>query len=120
MADTATVESSVVKKTGQGKRGPWTLYVAKLNDGREAGGFDNVQPGDVVEIETVQNGDYTNYNFKKLKDQPAGGGQTAAPAQSNDQPAAGGRDPRVVKILVLIAEQVGVDREKVMAILEEN
>lgn len=120
-----TVQSCTFKKSGNGARGPWTLYTVVLNDGREATGFDQVNPGETVEVTETQNGQYTNLNYKKV------GGTQAAPAaqqqqqqaQPQGQPAAtpgvaGTGDPRVLKMAILIAEQIGVSKEAIMEVLQ--
>lgn len=99
---TYKVTSSEVKKTGvrttkNGKQMPWTLYVLTVEGSDlKPSGFDKVEAGDYVTIKETQNGDYTNYNYSKV--------------DSENQPAAvstgGGSDPRAVKLLVLIAEQL--------------
>ena len=113
-----TVESSSVFKQGVGANGPWTIYKLKLvGDPQEPTGFDPVQPGDKVTITQVQNGNYTNLNYKKVDAQPAAAApaqQAAAPAAA---PAAGNSDPRVVKLLVVIAEQIGVDKNQILNVL---
>jgi hypothetical protein len=105
------VTSVEVKKTGQGPKGPWTLYNITVddNESKYISGFDKVEVGDTVEVSSVQNGEYTNWNYKKPK---ASKGSTAAPS------AGGAADPRTLKLLVVIAEQVGVEKETVLSILE--
>lgn len=109
----ATVKSIEVKKEGVGKKGPWKLYKVVTEDGQEPTGFDYVSPGDVIDIESVQNGEYTNLNYKKAK-------LSAAPAAAPAASGGGTSDKRVLKLLVLVAQQVGVDQQEVMAILEDN
>lgn len=105
-----TVASSTVFKQGVGAKGPWTIYKLTLQgDPQEPTGFDQVQPGDKVTLETVQNGQYTNLNYKKVKPVQAAPAATGAPAGSSDQ--------RVLKLLLLIAEQMGIDKEKQLEVL---
>lgn len=122
----ATVSTCTVFKTGTGKKGPWTLYKVVTTDGQEPSGFDLVQPGEIIEITSVQNGQYTNLNYKKV----AGAQVAAAPAAApytppTAQPAAApqavapaANDPRVLRLLVLIATQVGIPNEQIMGIVE--
>lgn len=114
-----TVESATVFKQGTGAKGPWTIYKLTLQgDAQQPTGFDQVVPGDKVTVEQVQNGQYTNLNYKKVQ---APQGQ-AAPAQGATAPAAAapaatGNDPRVIKLLVMIAEQIGCDKNAILDIL---
>lgn len=123
----ATVSTCTVFKQGNGKKGPWTLYKVVTTDGQEPSGFDFVNPGELIELTSVQNGQYTNLNYKKV----AGAQVAAAPAQApytppTAQPAAApqavtppaGNDPRVLRLLVLIATQVGIPNEQIMGIVE--
>lgn len=89
---------------------PWTIYKAVV-EGRDGfvTGFDKVEPGSMVTIEAVQNGEYTNYNYKAVKN------SQAAPSAS---PASGGSDKTNLRVLVFVAEllaeiapQVGLDRD---------
>lgn len=122
----ATVQSSAIFKQGTGAKGPWTLYKVMTTDGQEPTGFDFVQPGEIIELTQTQNGQYTNLNYKKST-------MAAAPAQVAPNPAyaqpapvgAGtptptpaGNDPRVLKLMVTMAEQVGVPAETIKGILE--
>lgn len=105
----------------------WTMYKAVLQGyNGEVVGFDAVNPGDMVTLEEKQNGQYTNVNYKAVK---AGEAQ-AAPAQAQAQPAyvapgaapvaAGNEDKRVLKLLVLMAEQMAIPAEAIKEILEGN
>ena len=113
-----TVESSSVKKQGVGAKGPWTIYQLKIvGDPQEPTGFDPVNPGDKVTISQVQNGKYTNLNYEKVESQ-APAAQAQQPATTPvGAPAAGSSDPRVVKLLVVIAEQIGVDKNQILNVL---
>lgn len=105
-------------KSGTGKNGkPYTMYKAQLADGREATGFVQVAPGTMVEVTETQNGQYTNLNYALQQGnaaQAAPDQQQAAPAAT---PAASGSDPRVLKLMVLICEQVGVPTERIQEVL---
>lgn len=110
-----TVESSAVFKQGTGAKGPWTIYKLKLvGDPQEPTGFDAVSPGDKVTIVQKKNGEYVNLNYSKVE-APAGAA-AQAPAQASPAPAGGG-DARVMKLLVVVAEQVGVDKNQILDIL---
>ena len=105
-------ENGVQFKTGTGKRGPWTLYKVTTTDGQEPTGFDFVQNGETIEITQTQNGQYVNLNYTKVD--PAAV-QQAAPAPAAPATSA---DPRALKLLVLIAQQMGVDQTRVANILD--
>lgn len=86
---------------------PWTIFKVTV-EGREGfvTGFDKVNPGEMVTIKEVQNGDYTNYNYEKVKDAP----QTTV--------SSGGSDKTTLRVVVLMAEllaeiapQVGLERD---------
>lgn len=119
----AIVSTCTVFKTGTGKKGPWTLYKVTTQDGQEPTGFDFVNPGDAIEVTQTQNGQYTNLNYKKVDGAaapaaaPATSPGAAAPAAG--QPAAGASDPRVLRLLIVMAEQIGVPNERIMEILEK-
>lgn len=68
-----------IKKEGTGKKGPWKMFQAVLDDGRKATGFDQVHVGDWVEV--TQDGQYLNY---KKVDKPQNGPANApqSPQQS--------------------------------------
>ncbi len=102
-------------KNGSGAKGPWTLYKAIL-EGTDIkpSGFAALQPGDMVTVEEKINGEYTNYNYTKVK-----AGASAAPAPST-QPAVSGGDPRALKLLTVIAEQIGVEKQVILDILAGN
>lgn len=122
------VVSSEVKKTGtsnkNGKAIPWTLYVLTL-EGTDIkpGGFAKVEPGDMIVVKEVKNGDYTNYNYEKAEvgevTAPDDGATAPVSAQPASTPTAtgSGADPRALKLLVLVAEQIGVDKNQIMDIL---
>lgn len=127
-----TVESAAIFKQGQGAKGPWTLYKLKLvGDPQEPTGFDPVAYGDKVTLQqsptTGKDGkQYTNLNYTK-----SAGSVAAAPAQAAlgqqyqaQAPAAApqaaapvGADPRVLKMLVKIADHIGIDRNETLDIL---
>lgn len=114
-----TVKTATVFKTGTGAKGPWTIYKLTLeNDPQEPTGFDQVQPGDQVDVTQTQNGQYTNLNYKKVE----GAAAAAAPAQgaapASAPAASGSSDARVLKLLVIIAEQVGVDKDQILEVLQ--
>lgn len=131
---TAIVANCVQFKTGTGKRGPWTLYKVTTTDGQEPTGFDFVQNGETIEITQTQNGQYVNLNYAKVDPaavQQAAPAAAPAPAQAPYQapaaqpvaapaPAAPATsaDPRALKLLVLIAQQMGVDQTRVANILD--
>lgn len=126
----AIVANCVQFKTGTGKRGPWTLYKVTTTDGQEPTGFDFVQNGETIEITQTQNGQYVNLNYAKVDPatvQQAAPAAAPAPAQAPYQaPAAApaqaapatSADPRALKLLVLIAQQMGVDQTRVANILD--
>lgn len=115
-----TVESASVFKQGTGTNGAWIIYKLKLvGDPQEPTGFDMVMAGDkvtVAQAETTKNGKtYKNLNYKKVEGaQGASTNNAVAPAQTA---SAGGGDPRVVKLLVVIAEQIGVDKNQILNVL---
>jgi hypothetical protein len=115
-----TVESASVFKQGEGTKGPWTIYKLKLvGNQQEPTGFDMVMAGDkvtVAQTETTKNGKtYKNLNYTKVEGaQAASTSNVAAPAQTA---SAGGGDPRVVKLLIVIAEQIGVDKNQILSVL---
>lgn len=127
----AIVANCVQFKTGQGKRGPWTLYKVTTTDGQEPTGFDFVNNGEAIEVTQTQNGQYVNLNYAKVDPSAV---QQAAPAAAPAayqppaaQPAATpvaapapatSADPRALKLLVLIAQQMGVDQTRVANILD--
>ena len=128
---TAIVANCVQFKTGTGKRGPWTLYKVTTTDGQEPTGFDFVQNGETIEITQTQNGQYVNLNYAKVDPaavQQAAPAAAPAPAPAAyqapaAQPAAApapatSADPRALKLLVLIAQQMGVDQTRVANILD--
>lgn len=115
------VLTSEVKKTGSsttknGAQRPWTLYVLTL-EGTDIkpSGFEKVQPGDMVSLKAVENVKdgvtYTNHNYEKVDTGTTSQAQTAS---------TGGEDKRVLKLLTVIAEQIGVDRQQLMDILQEK
>lgn len=109
------VISSEVFKQGTGSKGPWAIYQVQLEGypgNHRITGFDAVQPGQLVTVEATQNGEYTNYNYKIVK-----GASPTATAPSKTTGVAGS-DPRALKLLVLIAEQVGVSPDEIAAVLE--
>lgn len=114
-----TVATATVFKTGTGAKGPWTIYKLTLvGDAQEPTGFDQVVPGDKVTVTQTQNGQYTNLNYKKVQG-AAAAPAAAAPAATAPNAAApvAGSDPRIMKMLVTIAEQVGVDKNAILDIL---
>ena len=124
---TGTVANCAQYKTGVGANGPWTLYEVTLADGQKARGFTFVTNGQTVELDSVQNGQYTNLNYKVLKDgaAPAQNPQPVAqpaytppaPAQTIQAPTPTS-DPRALKLLVLIANQMAIDTNQINDILE--
>ena len=131
---TAIVANCVQFKTGQGKRGPWTLYKVTTTDGQEPTGFDFVNNGETIEVTQTQNGQYVNLNYAKVDPAAVQQAPVAAPAAAPvayqppaAQPAAApvaapapatSADPRALKLLVLIAQQMGVDQTRVANILD--
>lgn len=108
-----TVKSQEVFKTGTGPKGPWTLYKITV-DGYDSGksfitGFDPVSVGDKVTITQKQNGEFVNHNYTKVK---TGGVAASAPAGNADDVK------KALKLMVLVAEQVGVEKEKIMEVLQ--
>lgn len=95
----ATVKGTVTAvddiQRGKGRKGPWARRRVAVN-GEWYGGFlgkdtadaEHVEIGDVVELTTVQNGEYTNYDsltiIQKAQQAPAAIGSTSAPASSKD------------------------------------
>jgi len=127
----AIVANCVQFKTGQGKRGPWTLYKVTTTDGQEPTGFDFVNNGETIEVTQTQNGQYVNLNYAKVDPTAVQQAPAAAPAPAAQpayqpptaQPAAApapatSADPRALKLLVLIAQQMGVDQTRVANILD--
>lgn len=138
-----TVESVELFKKGtisKGKRKgqTWRLWQIETEEGTDAKGFDKVKEGDEVEIfETTtydEDGDpeYTNTNFRVVKG-GAKKAKKAAPADDDDddddeeeapeksaKAVSTGSDKRIMKLLVVIAEQIGVDKEEIDQILEEK
>lgn len=127
----AIVANCVQFKTGQGKRGPWTLYKVTTTDGQEPTGFDFVNNGETIEVTQTQNGQYVNLNYAKVDPAAVQQAPAAAPApaaQPAYQPPAAApvaapapatsADPRALKLLVLIAQQMGVDQTRVANILD--
>lgn len=138
----AIVQSCTQFKTGVGKKGPWTLYKVVTTDNQEPTGFDYVQPGEYIEVTQTQNGQYTNLNYAKAAPgaapapapaQPApapaaapapyqapAAAPAAAPAPVAAAPVAGGNDPRLLRLLVIMAEAMGVQKEQIMEVLENR
>jgi hypothetical protein len=113
------VASSEIVKQGVGAKGPWTLYKAKLNGNpQEPVGFEPVQAGDKVTVTQTTNKGYTNLNFKKVAAEAAPStGSIAAPTVATTAESSN-NDKRVVKLLVLMAEQMGIDKNQILDILE--
>lgn len=102
------VKSVSVLKTGSGDKGPWTLYELELEGyDKRVKGFHKVEVGDMVDVTVKENGQYTNYNYTKAK---STGGSTSA--------GGGASDPRALKLLTVVAEQVGVDKQVILDILD--
>lgn len=122
-----TVQTATVFKQGQGKRGPWTLYKLTLvGNPQEPTGFDVVNPGDLVTLETTSNTGndgktYQNVNYKKVEGAAAA---PAAAATTQAAPATAAGNPndskRILKLLTLIATQVGIDNDKILEVLSDN
>lgn len=107
------VNSVAVIKQGSGSKGPWTLREVTLEGSdKKARGFDAVIVGDEVELTETQNGDYVNVNYKKASSSPkssttvTGGAADVALAR------------KTLAILVLLAEQMGVDKERLLEVME--
>ncbi len=86
MAQKVKVSSAIFKKEGEGKFGKWYLYEIKLEgDDKTYQYMSKTNPqnkfvaGQEVEaeIETKQNGAYTNYNIKPVQQGGFGGGQNS-------------------------------------------
>lgn len=117
-----TVETASVFKEGQGVNGPWVIYKLKLSGNpQEPTGFDVVNPGDQVtveQVETTKNGKtYKNLNYKKVEGAQTAPAAAPSAAPTQDATPAAGNDPRVVKLLVVIAEQIGVDKNQILNVL---
>lgn len=126
------VLSATFFKSGQatGKDGnprTWTMYSVTLEGyNGDVKGFDAVNPGDFVTLESKQNGQYTNTNYKAVKAdaaQPAAQGQptyvapgapAAAPSSSVERDAR-----RSLELLVRMAEQMAIPAETIKEILEK-
>lgn len=109
--------TGVETKTGTAQSGknagkPYTLYIATL-EGTDIkpSGFEKVEIGDMVDITEKQNGQYTNHNFTKVKESTVGQGVSGTTYSNNS-------DPRAVKLLTLIAEQIGVDKQTILDVLD--
>lgn len=99
-------------KTGTGKKGPWTLRKVTLEGTEfEPSGFDVVNPGDMVTVSEVQNGDYTNYNYKKVK---ATVGQPSAVKGSETATVM-----KTLAVVLLIADKMGIPKEELLEVMEK-
>lgn len=110
---------SVETKSGVGKNDkPYTLYLVGA-DGldKSASGFQKVEVGDTIEVETVERNGYTNYNFTKVDTSTTGGAQAASEGVAT---TAGASDKRVLNLLVRIAEQVGVEKSDIYDVLSDK
>lgn len=72
--------NSITSKSGQGARGPWTLFNIEIDGQKYGCGFDkpNVQEGQYVEFDVVQKGQYKNAENLRVS--------TAAPTASTGAP----------------------------------
>lgn len=102
-------------KTGRGAKGPWVLREVTLEGtDKKARGFDAVIPGDEVELTEVQNGEYTNTNYKKVK---VGGG--VSPTAVTGGAVETSLAKKQLALLTLIAEQLGVSKELILEVMEK-
>ena len=70
-------------RTGNGKKGPWSLHKIELESGKKASTFDDVQVGDTVEV--FKKGEY--WNAKKTfanVEQPASSGASTTTFMAKD------------------------------------
>lgn len=111
------VISTEVIKQGTGQKGPWTLYGATVegSDTKPAG-FTPVQPGDFISVEAKQNGQYTNYNYTKVDGAPTA---SAAPVSAATTPTGDPSLRKMLGVLIALAEQMGVPKERIMEALEK-
>ena len=88
-----------------------------------------MQNGETIEVTQTQNGQYVNLNYAKVDPAAVQQAPAAAPAPAAQpayqapaaQPVAAPAttaDPRALKLLVLIAQQMGVDQTRVANILD--
>lgn len=111
------VTSVEVKKTGSGAKGPWTLYNITVDDNpsKFISGFAKVDVGDevVLEEKTIEKdgNTYVNLNYSKPK---APTTHASAPSAST---GGGVEDKRILKLLTIIAEEVGIEKNVIMDIL---
>lgn len=61
------IVKTVETKSGQGAKGPWTLYKITTESDKKATAFTPAEVGDEVELSDY-NEQYHNYKFKKLED----------------------------------------------------
>lgn len=113
MQEYTVTADPVSHKTGTGPKGSWTIWKIEV-DGYDSGkswitGFDKVAQGDKVTIEEVQNGNYTNHNYKKVKTD----GEKVQ--TTSGQPNAS--DARLLKLMVLMAQQMGIDKNEILEII---
>lgn len=140
------IESVEVFKKGSGKRGPWRLLEIEFTndegDTEYAKGFDRpkkdgyFEEGEMVEVyrETTydEDGDpeYENVKFREIKKGSKSSRKVSkkskdeddeedeAPAKKSTSSAAG--DKRILKLLTVIAAEVGIEEEEINRILEEK
>tara|TARA_R110000772_G_scaffold175148_1_gene287003 strand:- start:347 stop:835 length:489 start_codon:yes stop_codon:yes gene_type:complete len=82
--------NSITSKSGQGARGPWTLFSIEIDGQKFGAGFDkpNVPEGSYVEFDVVQKGQYKNAeNIRISTATPpvvTSGSQAGAPVNKRD------------------------------------